>query len=217
MSGKQSRAVALAAATLVSTAGCSTSPPSSLEPAAEPSSTQSGVQETDVAPGEASTHSPVAPPPATSTVDAATPACLVDMPSTWQEALLPGPVPGPKQPATHLSLGAEDGSFASFVATAAPRLEWTDHQGEVEVVQEFTERPEAQVLSSDYDGRYLAYSVTWSYEVFLSPWSIYVWDTTTGGEPLLIGSSPEGDYPDGTPGVAPLPGRHWKSATTQRI
>ncbi|WP_256843082.1 hypothetical protein [Ornithinimicrobium cryptoxanthini] len=127
------------------------------------------------------------------------------MPQSWQEALLPGPVPGPKQPATYLALAAKDGSVASFVSTAAPRLEWTDPEGEVEVVQEFTDKPEAQILNSDYDGRYLAYSVTWSYEVFLSPWSIYVWDTTMGGEPLLIGNSPEGDYPDGTAGVAPLP------------
>lgn len=146
----------------------------------------------------ASTIPPVSPPAEVNEI------CVVDMPESWRERM-PSPEPLSTPQERSIELITEDGGTVEFVAGSSPRIEWTPAgAGKSTVVQVLEGEPEAQILSIDFDGRYLAYSITWSYWLFESPWTIYLWDTLEGGGPVKLADSPTENYPDGTAGSAPM-------------
>lgn len=133
--------------------------------------------------------------------------CLVEMPDEWLE-LMPSTEPLTEPVDRLAQLVTDEGGVAYFAGIdgrGVPRLEWTaPGSDEVVVVASFPDQPEAQAMSLDFDGRYLVYAMTWSYSIFDSPWTIYVWDSQSGGDPIEIAESLDGNYPDGSAGSMPL-------------
>ncbi|MDO5502786.1 MAG: hypothetical protein Q4G67_06380 [Actinomycetia bacterium] len=122
------------------------------------------------------------------------------MPETWISQL-------PTKKVSDLSqMITEHGDELLFRSSPVPELIWHASGSTSDiVVQRFDGKPEAWPMAVDYDGRFLTYAMTWSYSVFESPWSIFVWDTTRKkDEPQLVATSPQGEYPDGTSGTQPL-------------
>lgn len=138
------------------------------------------------------------PDPTTSSGATVADVCRVEMPDSWR-ARLPTEVV-----LDQTDLITSDGASAVFFMGQSPRLIWRSAKGDEKTVAVFEDQPQAQVMGSDFDGRYLAYAITWSFEVFKSPWTIYVWDSLNGGPPIEIATSPTREYPDGTSGTQPL-------------
>lgn len=131
----------------------------------------------------------------------------MEMPDEWLE-LMPSTEPLTEPVDRLAQLVTDEGGVAYFAGIdgrGVPRLEWTaPGSDEVVVVASFPDQPEAQAMSLDFDGRYLVYAMTWSYSMFDSPWTIYVWDSQSGGDPIEIAESLDGNYPDGSAGSMPL-------------
>jgi hypothetical protein len=122
--------------------------------------------------------------------------CSTPLPESWQAALDAGTVPHEDGEQALVKLVAPDGSL--LVQSTMPgrrnELRWFPAGGTAPtVVHDFgLDNPEWQVLGASFDGRYLAYSVTHSFRLFSSDWTLYVWDSQAGGEPSKIAESPHG-------------------------
>jgi hypothetical protein len=159
--------VAVLAAVLASVVGCTWAPPATPDGTAAPA--PSGL---------------ASPAPAGY--------CRVELPSSWQAAFDAGRFPHAPDEDPSVELTAPDGSMLVHYGRRGSRHEvrWLPAGGEPILVQAFgPEQQEAQVLGAAFDGRYVAYSVTWSLRLFESPWTLYVWDSQQPGEPLEIARS----------------------------
>jgi hypothetical protein len=132
--------------------------------------------------------------------------CEVQLPQTWRDALSAPRLADRDLFATLLTVH-DDGSRAEALYLDADDgviLIWTSATGEQVEVMDLSDTPGQQVLGASFDGRYLAFSVYESEELFSSPWTGFVWDSVERGEATQIAASPREDYPDGAPGAMPL-------------
>lgn len=81
---------------------------------------------------------------------------------------------------------------------------WTSPSGEQVEVMDLSASPGQQVLGASFDGRYLAFSVYESEDLFSSPWVGFVWDSVERDDAMQIAASPREAYPDGAPAAMPL-------------
>jgi hypothetical protein len=151
---------------------------------------------------------PPAPPAATASGSETTPArefCLVELPASWQAAFDEDVLTHASDEWPTVILTAPDGSMLVHYGYRGTRhdVRWLPSDGVPVVVQAFgPDQQEAQVLGADFDGRYVVYTVTWSFRLFESAWTLYVWDTVEQGEPHEIARSDQ--TPDGQPVPGPL-------------
>lgn len=132
--------------------------------------------------------------------------CEVQLPQTWRDALS-APRGADQDLFASLETVHADGSRVDALYLNTDEgvvLLWTSPSGEQVEVMDLSDTPGQQVLGASFDGRYLAFSVYESEELFSSPWTAFIWDSLERGEATQIGSSPREDYPDGAPGAMPL-------------
>ena len=196
--GRRRRKRAVAAVVVGVLAGCSGTSANSAGPTDSPDVVSTPAATSD---------SPRAVSGDARALPAAQETCLVEMPDEWLE-LMPSTEPLTEPVDRLAQLVTDEGGVAYFAGIdgrGVPRLEWTaPGSDQVVVVASFPDQPEAQAMSLDFDGRYLVYAMTWSYSMFDSPWTIYVWDSQSGGDPIEIAESLDGNYPDGSAGSMPL-------------
>ncbi len=129
-------------------------------------------------------------------VDPTREACLVPLPESWQAAFAEGMLPREPGEFSVVRLIAPDGSlFVEYTRQGAHHeLRWLPATGGPPVVvQRFgSSESDAHVFGASFDGRYLAYSLSWSYQPFDGDWSLYVWDSEQGGEPVHLFSDNRG-------------------------
>lgn len=131
------------------------------------------------------------------------------MPAEWGEQLQ-RPDEAEDEPYAILIAASTDDRFDAQYGYAEPGeaspvlFLWTQSDGSSSVVLDLRDSPGTQVFAGDFDGRYVAFSVYNSAEIFASPWVGYVYDVQTPGPPQEFARSTEEAYPDGTVGALPL-------------
>jgi hypothetical protein len=145
---------------------------------------------------------PSSPAPSTSTASpgptataAARDFCLVALPTAWRTALSNGRIAHAADESLVIDAVAEDGSsvFGDSYRGGVREVVWLRGDRRSAVMR--LPDPDQQVFGVAFDGRWLVFSV-WDRPELNTPWTMYAWDSSTGGRPRQLGrATVPGPYP----------------------
>ena len=134
------------------------------------------------------TASPAGVPSAANpTADVATEFCRVDLPGTWRTALAAGHLGHKPGEAAVPQAVAPDGRsvFVDSYVDGVRALVWLRPGGQRTTVMRLPDDVH-QVTGADFDGRWLAFSVS-DEPILDSSWTMYAWDSANGGPARRLG------------------------------
>jgi hypothetical protein len=146
-------------------------------------------------PGARASQPADTPPPSASA--AAPDFCKVELPASWQQALTAGRISHQPGEAMSADAIATDGGglFADSYLSGVRQLVWLRDRGTTRTVVLRFAKADHQVLGAAYDGRWLVFAVVEG-PLLSSPWTMYAWDSATGGTPrALVHSTVPAPYP----------------------
>lgn len=114
--------------------------------------------------------------------------CRVDLPAAWRSALAAGHLAhGPAEAAVPQAVAPDGRSvFVDSYVDGVRAVVWLRDGGQHRQTVMRLANDVQQVIGADFDGRWLVFSVS-DEPILDSPWTLYAWDSATGGPVRRLG------------------------------